>query len=131
MLPTAMRRIMMGATRSGGMVATTAHRAGAAGALAARSISSTAARANEFVEHGAPAPHSYPPEKAATVINICPQGRHHVVQRFGKFQRVETGGLQMMQTGSGVSHEERTFDVPTNFFQIWFEPHLGDTVKRL
>ncbi len=48
----------------------------------------------------------------------------------GHATRVETGGLQVMQTGSGISHEERTFDVPTDFFQIWFEPHLGEAVKR-
>ncbi len=43
---------------------------------------------------------------------------------------VGPGGAQMMQTGSGVSHEEETLDKGTEFFQIWFEPDLTKALGR-
>ena len=49
---------------------------------------------------------------------------------LGTVSRVKAGGAQVMQTGSGVSHEEETLGNHTNFFQIWFEPHLQEAVKR-
>ena len=35
-----------------------------------------------------------------------------------------------MQTGSGVSHEEETVGDHTEFFQIWFDPNLRETVNQ-
>ena len=35
-----------------------------------------------------------------------------------------------MQTGSGVSHEEETVGEHNEFFQIWFEPNLKETVHH-
>ena len=49
---------------------------------------------------------------------------------LGTVSRVKSGGAQVMQTGSGVSHEEETLGNYTNFFQIWFEPDLQEAVKR-
>jgi redox-sensitive bicupin YhaK (pirin superfamily) len=34
-----------------------------------------------------------------------------------------------MQTGSGVNHAEAMKE-PSELFQIWFEPHLSQAVKR-
>ena len=47
----------------------------------------------------------------------------------GHKSRVGRGAVQVMQTGSGISHEERTFDA-TEFFQIWFEPKLREALTR-
>ena len=47
----------------------------------------------------------------------------------GHESRVSRGGVQVMQTGSGISHREQTFDT-TDFFQIWFEPDLREALKR-
>ena len=44
--------------------------------------------------------------------------------------RIGIGGVQVMQTGSGISHEEQTFD-ETEFFQIWFEPDLREALNRV
>ena len=35
----------------------------------------------------------YPMNKKNTVINFCNQGEEHIIQRFGKYNRTETGGL--------------------------------------
>ena len=47
----------------------------------------------------------------------------------GHKSRVGAGGVQAMQTGSGISHEEQTFEA-TEFFQIWFEPDLREAMKQ-
>ena len=47
----------------------------------------------------------------------------------GHESRVCKGGVQVMQTGSGISHEEQTFET-TEFFQIWFEPNLREAMTQ-
>lgn len=49
---------------------------------------------------------------------------------MGNRSRVKAGGAQVMQTGSGVSHEEETVSDHNEFFQIWFEPNLKETVRQ-
>ena len=49
---------------------------------------------------------------------------------LGTKSRVSAGGAQVMQTGSGVSHQEEMCGERTDFFQIWFEPHLQEAVKK-
>ncbi|MED4782600.1 pirin family protein [Brevibacillus choshinensis] len=48
---------------------------------------------------------------------------------LGNVQRVTTGGVQIMQTGSGAHHAEE-LSQDSELFQIWFEPHLATAVKR-
>ncbi|MGN7471026.1 pirin family protein [Brevibacillus sp. SAFN-007a] len=47
---------------------------------------------------------------------------------LGNWQQVTTGGAQIMQTGSGAYHAEE-LGKDTEMFQIWFEPHLAQTIK--
>jgi len=47
----------------------------------------------------------------------------------GHESRVGKGGVHVMQTGSGISHEEQTFE-STEFFQIWFEPDLREAITQ-
>jgi quercetin 2,3-dioxygenase len=49
---------------------------------------------------------------------------------LGNKSRVKAGGAQVMQTGSGVSHEEETMGDNTDFFQIWFDPDISKTIQR-
>ncbi|PSN20180.1 pirin [filamentous cyanobacterium CCP5] len=49
---------------------------------------------------------------------------------LGTHRPVEAGGLQLMQTGSGVSHEEVMGAEGTEFFQIWLEPHLRQAIAQ-
>ncbi|MCM3079357.1 pirin family protein [Brevibacillus invocatus] len=48
---------------------------------------------------------------------------------LGNWQKVTTGGVQIMQTGSGAHHAEE-LGKDTEIFQIWFEPHLSQATKR-
>jgi hypothetical protein len=50
---------------------------------------------------------------------------------LGSQREVHAGGLQLMQTGSGVSHEEVMGATGTEFFQIWVEPHLRKAMGQL
>jgi len=49
---------------------------------------------------------------------------------LGSQREVHAGGLQLMQTGSGVSHEEVMGANGTEFFQIWVEPHLREAIAQ-
>ncbi len=49
---------------------------------------------------------------------------------LGNRSRVKAGGAQIMQTGSGVSHEEETLGDHTELFQIWFQPNLNAAVQK-
>jgi len=48
---------------------------------------------------------------------------------LGTERAVGAGGVQVMQTGSGVSHEE-VVGTETEFFQIWFHPDLQESLRR-
>ena len=50
--------------------------------------------------------------------------------RYCSWSRVKAGGAQVMQTGSGVSHEEETVADHNEFFQIWFEPNLREAITK-
>jgi redox-sensitive bicupin YhaK (pirin superfamily) len=50
---------------------------------------------------------------------------------LGTNREVGTGGIQVMQTASGVSHEEHMLGAEgTDFFQIWFEPNMRLTRQK-
>lgn len=59
--------------------------------------------------------------------NIMGRGRHQ--DTLGTISEVGAGGVQVMQTGSGVHHAESLLE-PSEGFQIWFEPHLSKAIKR-
>ncbi len=44
--------------------------------------------------------------------------------------RVGPGGAQLIQAGSGIYHQEEMYGERTEFFQIWFEPNLRETIKH-
>lgn len=48
---------------------------------------------------------------------------------LGNRSTVEPGGVQLMRTGSGISHEE-TIGEGGEMFQIWFEPHLSKMITE-
>ncbi len=48
----------------------------------------------------------------------------------GNNRRVSAGGIQAMQTGSGISHREEMYGERTEFFQIWFEPHMQSALQK-
>lgn len=69
------------------------------------------------------------PHQAFEIMSYALEGEIGHYDTLGNKSRVKTGGAQVMQTGSGVSHEEETIGDRTEFFQIWFDPHLNKTIS--
>ena len=70
------------------------------------------------------------PHKGFEIISYVLEGEIGHSDTLGTKSRVSAGGAQVMQTGSGVSHQEEMIGEKTEFFQIWFEPHLQKAVRR-
>ena len=70
------------------------------------------------------------PHKAFEIMSYALQGEIGHYDTLGNRSRVQAGGVQVMQTGSGVSHEEETIGDHTEFFQIWFEPNLREAIHQ-
>lgn len=64
------------------------------------------------------------PHRGFEILSYVLAGELGHYDTLGTRSRVKTGGAQVMQTGSGISHEEKTFGPGGEFFQIWFEPNL-------
>lgn len=70
------------------------------------------------------------PHRAFEIMSYALEGEIGHYDTMGNRSRVKAGGAQVMQTGSGISHEEETVGDHNEFFQIWFEPDLKETVRR-
>ncbi|MBP1933083.1 pirin family protein [Ammoniphilus resinae] len=65
------------------------------------------------------------PHRGFEIISYLLKGTVHHQDTLGNERTIHTGGLQVMQTGSGVQHSER-YEKGTSGFQIWFEPYMGE-----
>lgn len=70
------------------------------------------------------------PHRAFEIMSYALEGEIGHYDTMGNRSRVKAGGAQVMQTGSGVSHEEETVGDHNELFQIWFEPNLKETVRQ-
>ncbi len=70
------------------------------------------------------------PHRAFEIMSYALEGEIGHYDTLGNRSRVKAGGAQVMQTGSGISHEEETVGDHNEFFQIWFEPNLKETVRH-
>ena len=70
------------------------------------------------------------PHQAFEIMSYALEGEIGHYDTLGNRSRVKAGGAQVMQTGSGVSHEEETIGDHIEFFQIWFEPNLNETIHQ-
>jgi redox-sensitive bicupin YhaK (pirin superfamily) len=70
------------------------------------------------------------PHQAFEIMTYVIQGKAEHGDSLGTKSVVGTGGAQVMQTGSGVYHEERFIGPDMEGFQIWFEPYLNEALKR-
>ena len=68
------------------------------------------------------------PHQAFEIVSYAIEGEIGHYDNLGNRSRVKAGGAQVMQTGSGVSHEEETVGDHNEFFQIWFEPDIRKSV---
>lgn len=69
------------------------------------------------------------PHQGFEIITYVIEGKAYHRDTLGTESVLTAGGAQLMQTGSGVYHAEALKE-PTEAFQIWFEPHLSQAVKR-
>jgi redox-sensitive bicupin YhaK (pirin superfamily) len=70
------------------------------------------------------------PHRAFEIMSYALEGEIGHYDTLGTKSRVKAGGAQVMQTGSGVSHEEETVADHNEFFQIWFEPNLREAITK-
>ena len=70
------------------------------------------------------------PHKGFEIISYVLEGAVGHTDTGGNSSRVGAGGAQVMQTGSGISHQEEMHGERTDFFQIWFEPDLREALRK-
>jgi len=69
------------------------------------------------------------PHRGFEIVSYVLAGRLGHRDTLGTESVVGEGGAQVMQTNSGVSHEEQILGEHTEFFQIWFEPDIRQTLR--
>lgn len=69
------------------------------------------------------------PHQGFEIMTYVVKGSSVHGDTLGTDSEVGQGGVQVMQTGSGVSHQEK-IAADSELFQIWFEPYLDDAVTR-
>jgi redox-sensitive bicupin YhaK (pirin superfamily) len=70
------------------------------------------------------------PHQGFEIMSYALKGEIGHYDTLGNRSRVKSGGAQIMQSGSGVSHEEETLGDHTELFQIWFQPDLETAVQK-
>lgn len=70
------------------------------------------------------------PHKAFEIVTYVIEGLVEHRDSLGSLETVTDGGAQVIQAGSGVSHAEAFRTVGSEAMQIWFEPHLSQSVKK-
>lgn len=69
------------------------------------------------------------PHQGFEIMTYVVAGNANHGDTLGTDSTVGTGGAQVMQTGSGVSHQEK-ISANSELFQIWFEPELTEAIRR-
>lgn len=70
------------------------------------------------------------PHQVFEIITYMVQGQAEHGDSLGTKSTIGPGGIQVMQTGSGVNHEERFIGPDMEGFQIWFEPYVREAINR-
>lgn len=70
------------------------------------------------------------PHQGFEIMTYVLNGMAEHGDTLGTSSVVSSGGAQVMQAGSGMSHQERVVGPDAEMFQIWFEPYLNEATKR-
>lgn len=70
------------------------------------------------------------PHQAFEIISYVLDGEIGHTDSLKNNSRVSSGGAQVMQAGSGIYHQEEMYGEQTEFFQIWFEPYLRESIRK-
>jgi redox-sensitive bicupin YhaK (pirin superfamily) len=68
------------------------------------------------------------PHRGFEILSYVLEGALEHRDSLGHRSLVGAGGLQLMQTGSGLEHEEHFVQTPTVSLQIWLDPHFRQEV---
>ncbi|GGB69342.1 pirin family protein [Fictibacillus barbaricus] len=69
------------------------------------------------------------PHRAFEIMSYMINGNVAHKDTLGTRSVVGPGGAQVMQTGTGIEHEEESFGKDVEGFQIWFEPNLKESIR--
>jgi redox-sensitive bicupin YhaK (pirin superfamily) len=64
------------------------------------------------------------PHRGFEIFTYVLSGQLEHRDSLGNLSLLEAEGLQLMQTGSGMEHEERFVSVPSALFQVWLDPEF-------
>jgi len=64
------------------------------------------------------------PHRGFEIMSYVLEGAIEHRDNLGHVSRIGTGDLQLMQTGSGLEHEEHFVETPAEILQIWLDPHF-------
>jgi len=70
------------------------------------------------------------PHQAFEILSYALEGEIGHYDTLGHRSRVQAGGAQVIQAGSGISHQEETIGDFTDFFQIWFDPDIRKALHK-
>jgi redox-sensitive bicupin YhaK (pirin superfamily) len=70
------------------------------------------------------------PHQGFEIMTYVVNGTAEHGDTLGTSSVVISGGAQVMQAGSGLSHQERIVGPDAEMFQIWFEPYLKEATTR-
>ncbi|WP_176736979.1 pirin family protein [Oligoflexus tunisiensis] len=68
------------------------------------------------------------PHRGFEILSYVLEGAIEHRDTLGHRSRIDAGGLQLMQTGSGMEHEEHFVQTPARSLQIWLDPHFRQEV---
>ena len=64
------------------------------------------------------------PHRGFEIMSYVLEGVIEHRDNLGHVSRIGRGDLQLMQTGSGLEHEEHFVESPAEILQIWLDPHF-------
>ena len=70
------------------------------------------------------------PHKGFEIVSYVLKGAiKHYDTKYDKWLGVESGGFQVIKSGSGISHSEE-LEKDSEIFQIWFDPNLNESLNK-
>lgn len=70
------------------------------------------------------------PHQAFEIISFVLDGEiEHYDNQLGDWQKLKAGDVQIIRSGSGISHAER-LNAGSRMFQIWFDPYVDRAITQ-
>lgn len=69
------------------------------------------------------------PHRGFEIMSYVIAGAIEHIDSLGNRSQIGAGGVQLMQTGSGIEHEEIFVGTPASSLQIWLDPHFRRQIE--